>query len=56
MAWVMNNSPAETPFYLTTPREICVEDKEFVLEAMKFDPRDRPSTQGLLGDKWFNEE
>ena len=54
MAWVMNNSPAEMLFYLTTPREICVEDKEFVLKAMKLDPKDRPSAQELLGGKWFN--
>lgn len=56
ITWVMQNSPAEMlrPFHLTTPRGICVEDKEFVLKTMKFDPRDRPSTQELLGDKWFN--
>ena len=58
LAWVMQNSSAETlrPFHLTTPREICAQDKKFVLKAMKLDPRDRPSAQELLGNKWFIEE
>lgn len=55
LVWIMQNSPPETlrPFHLTTAREICQEDKEFVLRAMKLDPRDRPTAQQLLEDKWF---
>lgn len=52
----MQNSPAETlkPFHLTTTDEICQEDKEFVVRAMKLDPRDRPTAKELLEDKWFD--
>jgi serine/threonine protein kinase len=55
MLWVMQNSPLETmkPFHLTTTREICEEDKEFVLKLMRLDPRDRPSAKSLLEDEWF---
>ncbi|PGH06135.1 STE/STE20 protein kinase [Blastomyces parvus] len=55
LLWIMQNTPRETlkPFHLTTTREICEEDKEFVLKAMKLDPRDRPTAQELLADKWF---
>lgn len=55
LVWIMRNTPPESmrPFCLTTAREICEEDKEFVLKIMKLDPRDRPTAQELLGDKWF---
>ncbi|CEJ62476.1 Putative Serine/threonine protein kinase [Penicillium brasilianum] len=55
LAWVMQNWLPNTmrPFHLTTSREICNEDKEFVLKVMRLDPRDRPSTQELLEDSWF---
>lgn len=55
LAWIMHNSPSETlkPFRLTTTKEICQEDKELVLRAMKLDPRDRPTARQLLDDKWF---
>lgn len=55
LIWIMRNCPPDTmrPFYLTTSREICNEDKEFVLKVMKLDPRDRPSAQELLADGWF---
>ncbi|KAM5507735.1 hypothetical protein McanMca71_001003 [Microsporum canis] len=57
LAWIMHNSPSETlkPFHLTTTREICQEDKELVLRAMKLDPRDRPTARQLLEDKWFHQ-
>jgi hypothetical protein len=53
--WIMQSTPPETmkPFHPTTTREICEVDKEFVLKVMKLDPRDRPTAQELLGDKWF---
>uniref|UniRef100_A0A093W1V4 Serine/threonine-protein kinase PLK3 n=1 Tax=Talaromyces marneffei PM1 TaxID=1077442 RepID=A0A093W1V4_TALMA len=55
LIWVMQNSPPETlkPFHLTSTKEICQEDKEFVLRIMKLDPRDRPSARQLLKDDWF---
>ncbi|GFF60889.1 hypothetical protein IFM51744_10519 [Aspergillus udagawae] len=55
LVWVMQNSPPETlrPFHLTTTKEICQEDKQFVLRAMKLDPRDRPSAWQLLEDGWL---
>jgi hypothetical protein len=55
LVWVMQNSSPNTmrPFHLTTSREMCNEDKEFVLKVMKLDPRDRPSAQELLEDSWF---
>lgn len=56
LVWIMQNSPPETlqPFHLTTTQEICEQDKEFVLRAMKLDPRERPSAQQLLKASWFN--
>ncbi|KAL4922392.1 kinase-like domain-containing protein [Aspergillus aurantiobrunneus] len=55
LAWIMQNSPAETlcPFRLTRTGEICPADREFVLSVMKLDPRDRPSARQLLEDAWF---
>ncbi|KAK2746779.1 hypothetical protein FQN55_005506 [Onygenales sp. PD_40] len=55
LLWIMENTPAHTmkPFRYTTPREICPEDKEFVLRIMKLDPRDRPTARQLLEDGWF---
>lgn len=41
------------PFHLTAAREICEDDKEFMRKVMKLDPRDRPTAQELLEDKWF---
>lgn len=57
LVWVMQNSPPETlkPFHLTTSREICEEDKAFVLKAMRLDPRDRPTAKMLLEDTWFKD-
>jgi serine/threonine protein kinase len=40
-------------FSRISEREISTEDKEFVLRIMKLDPRDRPSAEELLEDKWF---
>lgn len=56
LTWVMQNSPAETlrPFHLTTSKEICQDDKEFVPKIMRLDPRDRPSAGQLLEHQWFH--
>ncbi|EXJ86240.1 STE/STE20 protein kinase [Capronia coronata CBS 617.96] len=58
LVFLTQNSPPETlkPFNLTTAREICEEDKEFVLKIMKLDPRDRPTASELLEDQWFRDE
>lgn len=55
LTWIMENTRPESmrPFRNTTNREISEEDKQFVLRIMKLDPRDRPSVQELLLDKWF---
>ncbi|KAE8348116.1 kinase-like protein [Aspergillus coremiiformis] len=55
LIWIMQNSPPETlrPFHLTSAREICQEDKEFILKIMKLDPRDRPTARELLENSWF---
>lgn len=57
LVWIMQNTPPESmrPFHLTTAREICEEDKEFVLKMMKLDPRDRPTAKELLEDEWFQQ-
>ncbi|KAJ5921055.1 hypothetical protein N7466_009381 [Penicillium verhagenii] len=55
LLWVMKESPPETlwPFHLTTTREICQEDKEFVSKVMKLDSRDRPTARQLLARNGF---
>jgi serine/threonine protein kinase len=54
MVWINNNTPMESlrPFHLTTDREICREDRDFVCRIMKLDPRDRPTARELLEDPW----
>lgn len=53
--YIMSICPEETlrPFHLTTEREICSEDRNFICEIMKLDPRDRPSAAQLLENEWF---
>lgn len=57
LTWITENSPVETlePFRFTTTREMCQEDKEFVLKIMKLDPRGRPTARQLLEDEWFHQ-
>ncbi|KAK2736824.1 hypothetical protein FQN55_001413 [Onygenales sp. PD_40] len=45
-----------TPFYLTTERGVCKEDKKFIGKIMMMDWRDRPTVKELLEDKWFRDE
>lgn len=42
---IMAEVPLEKmkPFHYLKEREICAEDKAFVLKIMKLDPRDRPT-------------
>lgn len=40
---------------MTTEREVCVRDKEFIGKIMKMDWRDRPRAKELLEDDWFKE-
>ncbi|PGH23474.1 STE/STE20 protein kinase [Polytolypa hystricis UAMH7299] len=56
LSLIINDVPPEKvkPFILASRREISLEDKEFVLKIMKFDPRDRPTAKELLEDKWFD--
>lgn len=55
LVWIMQSTPPESmkPFHLTTARQICEKDKEFVLKIMKLDPRDLLTAKDLLEDKWF---
>ena len=58
LGWIMQSTPPEAlkPFHLTTSREICREDKEFVLRIMKLDPRDMPTADALLGVVWMDQD
>ncbi|KAF1990065.1 putative serine/threonine protein kinase [Aulographum hederae CBS 113979] len=54
---LMSRVPFEwtKPFRWITEREICNEDKAFMLRVMRLDPRDRPTADELLEDEWFAE-
>lgn len=54
---IMSAVPPEKlkPFQYLNEREICNEDKAFILKIMKLDPRDRPIVRELLQDEWFTE-
>lgn len=58
MNWIIETVPSEAlrPFRLTSTEEICTKDKEFLLQIMKLDPRDRPTAQQLLDDEWFQQD
>lgn len=49
---IMSAVPPEKlkPFQYLSEREICNEDKVFILKIMKLDPRDRPVVRELLQD------
>lgn len=51
-----DSGPPEKPFHRITTKEIPPADKDFILKIMKLDPRDRPTAQELLEDRWFTEE
>ena len=42
-------------FRVISEKEICAEDKTFLLKIMKYDWGDRPSAEQLLEDKWFGD-
>ncbi|KAK3899873.1 kinase-like domain-containing protein [Staphylotrichum tortipilum] len=54
--FINSQDPPAKPFACAGPGEIPPADREFVLKVMKLDPRDRPTTEELLGDGWFGEE
>lgn len=54
---IMSAVPPEKlkPFKFVGEIEICDADKQFVLNMMKLDPRERPTARELLEDEWFTE-
>ncbi|KAI9929490.1 hypothetical protein MW887_000963 [Aspergillus wentii] len=56
LAYMMQSIPPERkrPFARITEKEISKEDKEFVVNIMKLDPRDRPSAAELLHKRWLS--
>lgn len=57
LSYMMNRVLPEPmkPFSCAGEREISREDRTFVLNIMKMDPRDRPTARDLLDDVWFKE-
>ncbi|KAJ9192486.1 hypothetical protein DTO164E3_8315 [Paecilomyces variotii] len=57
LSFVMNDVPPEKlrPFSLASQKEISKQDKEFILQIMKLDPRDRPTAKELIEDEWFEQ-
>ncbi|KAL8929960.1 MAG: hypothetical protein Q9208_001104 [Pyrenodesmia sp. 3 TL-2023] len=53
---IANTTPRLTPFCMTGPPEISVEDRDFICKLMRLDPRDRPTAQELLQDPWLTEK
>lgn len=49
------SGPPEKPFHRVTTKEIPPADNKFILNILKLDPRDRPTANALLEDKWFTE-
>ena len=41
------------PFSLVEDKEVTQEDKDFICRTMQLDPRDRPTADELLADRWF---
>jgi casein kinase II subunit alpha len=41
------------PFILLKDEEVTQEDKDFICKTMQLDPRDRPTADELLADRWF---
>jgi casein kinase II subunit alpha len=42
------------PFLLVEEKEVTQEDKSFIWRTMQLDPRDRPTADELLADRWFD--
>lgn len=57
LAYVMESISSERkkPFSRITEKEVCREDKDFILKIMRLDPRDRPTAVELLNDEWFGD-
>jgi hypothetical protein len=56
--WMMEQLSNDklTPFRWITKREVCAQDREFVLGIMKLDYRDRPTVKAVLRHEWWKEE
>ncbi|GAB1312314.1 Serine/threonine protein kinase [Madurella fahalii] len=54
--FINRQGPPAKPFARAGPMEILPADKEFILQIMKLDPRDRPAAEELLADVWFTEK
>jgi hypothetical protein len=56
LAQIMNGvaQSARKPFHLVKDKEFESENKEFIDEIMKLDPRERTTVQQLLEDRWFD--
>jgi hypothetical protein len=52
LAYIMQSIPPERkrPFGRTSEKEICKENKVFILRIIKIDPQGRPSAAALLQD------
>ncbi|EEP78590.1 predicted protein [Uncinocarpus reesii 1704] len=48
------SSKQRKPFALAEDARLSGENREFICKIMKLDPRDRPTAEELLKDKWFN--
>lgn len=55
--WIMQEIPKSetTPFSMISEKEVTKKDKEFILQIMKMDWRDRPSARELLEHEWFKD-
>jgi hypothetical protein len=56
--WMMEQIPNDklTPFRWITKREVCAQDRDFTLEFIKLDYRDRPTAKEVLAYEWWKEE
>ncbi|TVY88570.1 Dual specificity protein kinase [Lachnellula willkommii] len=50
----IKDNKKQRPFKLIEDDYLTEEDREFLLQVMKWDPRDRPTARQLLQDKWFS--
>lgn len=50
----IRDNQKQRPFEIIQDDCLTEEDREFLLKIMKFDPRDRPTAEQLLKDKWFS--
>jgi len=51
--YINENRQLKSPFFMAEDEELAREDRDFIVKMMKLDPRDRPTAEELLQDKWF---